>query len=164
MYYSQKGIYKSWSSEETVGAAYKWAIGSYRQSMVSNEIRNNKTHVLPFFTIHKYRAFFSTNYEPSELSQWKLLKGTSPPSVRGCLWQNMIVVWHNCDALWRNWVCFDTWFLGEIMCQTDLQQHIQTHVTHLLKLHIIQNSCQVNYLIYLFCWIWLQKQNKNGLF
>ena len=42
---AKQGTYKAWSSKETVGAANNWAIGSYCQRMVSNEIGNNKNHV-----------------------------------------------------------------------------------------------------------------------
>ena len=42
---AKQGIYKAWSSKETVGAANNWAIGSYCQKIASNEIGNSKNHV-----------------------------------------------------------------------------------------------------------------------
>ena len=42
---AKQGTNKAWSSKETVGAANKWAIGSYCQRTASNKIGNNKNHV-----------------------------------------------------------------------------------------------------------------------
>ena len=47
---AKQGAYKAWSSKKTVGANNR-AIGSYCQRMASNEIGNNKNHVLPFVRV-----------------------------------------------------------------------------------------------------------------
>ena len=45
-----------------------------------------------------------------------------------------------------------------------MQQSSLTHIAHLLKLQYIHNSSQTSCLIDQFCWIWLPKWTRNGLF
>ena len=44
------------------------------------------------------------------------------------------------------------------------QQNFLTNIANLVKLQDIENSSQANRLIDQFCWIWLLKLTRNGLF
>ena len=132
--------------------------------------RNVKVNI---FTTLKYRVFFSTNYEPSELYQSKLYMEPSPPSVRGCMWQiwlwcGIITLRYEVDevgcVLTHGFWGWDMAWDGPNQHAYWTQQNFLTHVAHLLKLQDIQNSSQTNRLFDQFCWIWLLKRTRNGLF
>ena len=119
-----------------------------------------------FFTTLKYRASFSAKYEHSGPYLSKSYMEPSPPCVRGCMLQ-MIMVWHNNVASWRYAAgCVLTYdFWGWDMASDGphqdaywTQQNILTHAARLLKLQNIQNSPQTNCLNDQFCWMWLLKR------
>ena len=124
----------------------------------------HNTEILGIF-IHQVWALWALSV--------KIVYRTSPQSVRGCMWGNMIMVWHNNIVLWRYTAgCVLTdGFWGWDMAWDRANQHAYwtqqdflIHVAHLLKLQNIQNSSQTNCWIDQFCWIWLLKRTRNGPF
>ena len=132
---AKQGTYKAWFIKETVGAANNWAIGSYCQRMASNDFGNKKivsslyayfwwrNAQVNIFTLLKYRAFFSTNYKPSELYQGKFYMDPSPPPLRGCmcqigLWCGIVTLRYDYDVM-KLGVFWHMVFEGEIRSETD---------------------------------------------